>query len=137
MLYALMGPCSVEVRDVGLEDPIQLLFTQNEQVIKTLSPDTLPKKRSPYALARGARYGVFNTLMPELLATRAKSGPNLLSLSRIKNLGACPKGVASRSGSSNPGIGRMAGYPNMEHFPALQFNEEEGKERTEEQVSDW
>jgi hypothetical protein len=35
--------------------------------------------------------------MPELLATRAKRGPNRIALSRIRNLGASPKGVASRN----------------------------------------
>jgi hypothetical protein len=35
--------------------------------------------------------------MPLVVATRAKQGPNLLSLSRIKYLGACPYGVAPRS----------------------------------------
>ena len=32
-----------------------------------------------------------------VFATRAKQGPNLLSLSRIKYFGACPYGVATRS----------------------------------------
>ena len=35
--------------------------------------------------------------MPLVVATRAKQGPNLLSLSRIRYFGACPYGVASRS----------------------------------------
>ena len=35
--------------------------------------------------------------MPLVVATRAKLGPNLLSLSRIRYFGACPYGVASRS----------------------------------------
>src|SRR5215467_2223221 len=35
--------------------------------------------------------------MPLVLATRAKLGPNMLSLSQIRYLGACPNGVASRS----------------------------------------
>jgi hypothetical protein len=35
--------------------------------------------------------------MPLVVATRAKHDPNLLSLSRLRYLGACPYGVASRS----------------------------------------
>src|SRR5260370_39456058 len=35
--------------------------------------------------------------MALVTATRAKQGPNLLSLSRIRYFGACPYGVASRS----------------------------------------
>ena len=36
----------------------------------------------------------------------------------------------------DPGIGRMTGYCDMDDFSALQFNDEEGKERTEEEVRD-
>ena len=35
--------------------------------------------------------------MPLVSATRAKQGPNLLSLSRMRYFGVCPYGVASRS----------------------------------------
>lgn len=57
----------------------------------------LPKKRSHRAFARGARYGILNTSMPLLSATRSKALPNLLSLSRRMNRGYTPLGVASRS----------------------------------------
>src|SRR5258708_40086089 len=49
------------------------------------------------AFACGVRYGVRSTLMPLVVATRAKFEPNFLSLSRIRYLGVCPYGVASRS----------------------------------------
>ncbi len=58
---------------------------------------TLPRKRSHTAFACGVRYGVRSTLMPLVVATRAKCCPNLRSLSRIRYLGVCPYGVASRS----------------------------------------
>ena len=36
----------------------------------------------------------------------------------------------------HPGIGGMTGHSDMHHFSALQFNDEESKERAEEEVGD-
>jgi hypothetical protein len=72
--------------------------------------------------------------MPLVAATRAKQDANLLSLARIKYLGACPYGVASRSGTRQPEIGRGSRNPNMDNFARLQFDEEEGKERPKEEI---
>jgi len=74
--------------------------------------------------------------MPLVLATRAKQGPNLLSLSRIRYSGACPYGVASRSGTGHPGIGRRSRDPDMDHPSRLQEGEEEGEERSKQEISD-
>ena len=38
---------------------------------------------------------------------------------------------------SHPGISRMASHPNMDDFSALQLDDEEGKQGTKEQVSNW
>src|SRR6266478_2291401 len=48
-------------------------------------------------LARGVRYGVFNSWVPEPVATAEKCLAYLLSRSRIKYFGLCPQGVAFRS----------------------------------------
>ena len=69
-----------------------------------------------------------------VVATRAKLGPNLQSVSRMRYFGACPYGVASRSGTRYPLIGRRARHIYMDDFPRFQFNDEEGKKRTEEEV---
>jgi hypothetical protein len=47
------------------------------------------------AFALGALYDVFSTSIPA--ATRSKEEPYLRSLSRIRNRGPSPNGVASRS----------------------------------------
>jgi len=51
---------------------------------------TLPRKRSHTAFACGVRHGVRSTWMPLAVATRAKFGPNFLSLSRMRYFGVCP-----------------------------------------------
>ena len=73
--------------------------------------------------------------MPLVAATHAKEDPNLLSLARMRYFGACPEGVASRSGTRHPSIGRRARHAHMDHPSRFQFYYEEGKERPKEQVS--
>ncbi len=40
-----MGPCSIEVSCVGLQDPMQLLLMLDEQVIKALTPHAVHSRR--------------------------------------------------------------------------------------------
>jgi hypothetical protein len=74
--------------------------------------------------------------MPLVAATRAKRGQNVRSLSRMRYVGVCPYGVASRSGTRHPAIRRRSRYIPMNHPPRLQFDEEKGKKRTEEKIRD-
>ncbi len=52
----------------------------------------------------------------------------------MRYVGVCPYGVASRSGTRYPGIGGRAGHIDMDDLPRLQFDDEESKERTEEEI---
>jgi len=45
-MNALMWSCPIEIRDVGTQDPMQLLFTEDQYVIQALSPNT-PQKALP------------------------------------------------------------------------------------------
>jgi len=72
--------------------------------------------------------------MPLVVATLAKSFPNFLSLSRINYFGACPYGVAFRSGTRDPRISRSSCHIHMDDLPRLLFNDKESKERTEDEI---
>src|SRR5258708_6175659 len=93
-----------------------------------------PESVRHLALARGVQYGVRSTLMLLVAATRAKFGPHLRSVSQIRYVGVCPYGVASRSRTRYPGIGRRSRHVHMDHLPRLEFDEEKGKKRTEEEI---
>src|SRR5215470_17413339 len=74
--------------------------------------------------------------MPLVTATRAKQGPNLLSLSRIRYLGACPYGVASRSCcATQASVGDLV-TPTWITRRVLSEGVEEGKEWPKEEISD-
>ena len=53
----------------------------------------------------------------------------------MRYLGAWPYGVASRSGTCGPNIGRRSRHTGMDDFPRWQFDDEERKKRTKEEVS--
>jgi hypothetical protein len=125
----------IEVLCIRHEKPAELLLMKNEKVIETFSPYA-----SQIAFADGVRearvrYGVRRTLMPLVVATRAKFGPNFRSLSRT-NIWCLPvrSRVSQRLGY--PLIGRSARHIYMHDFPRFQFDEEEGKKRTEEEIRD-
>jgi hypothetical protein len=58
--------------------------------------------------------------MPLVAATRAKCGPNLQSLSRMRYFGMYPYGVASRSGTRHSGIRRKSRHIHMDDLPPTQ-----------------
>jgi hypothetical protein len=73
--------------------------------------------------------------MPLVAATRAKFDPNFRSFSRIREVGVCPYGVASRSGTRNPELGRTSCHIHMDDPARFQIDEEESQERTKEEGS--
>jgi hypothetical protein len=98
LVQSLMWSCLIEVGNVGLEDAEEVLFMEDQQMIKAFPAHARPRSVHPthWHVERGMV--CFRTLVLEPLATRAKSGPNFASLSRMRNRGVCPYGVASRSG---------------------------------------
>ena len=92
----LMRPCLVEVGHIRLEDALELLLLKDQQMIEAFLPDA-PQEALADRIGSGCVIQGLQHLDATGLATRAKQAPNLLSLSRIRYLGACPYGVASRS----------------------------------------
>ncbi len=74
--------------------------------------------------------------MPVVIATHAKLGLNLLSLSRMRYVGLCPYGVASRSCCATQGsVGERVTFTRMT-FRDCNEGVEERTKRTEEEISD-
>src|SRR5260370_22291696 len=72
--------------------------------------------------------------MPLVIATRAKFDPNFLSLSRIRYVGACPYGVASRSCcATQRSVGDRVTFTCMT-FRDAQFDNEEGEKWAKEEI---
>ncbi len=86
-LEPLMWSRSIEVGNIGLEDSGKLPLMKNDQMIEALAAHA-PQEALTTGVGARSVGGGLEDLYPG--AIRAKSGPNLLSLSRIRNLGACP-----------------------------------------------
>src|SRR5919204_2864501 len=71
-------------------------LVQDQHTIEALAAHAADE---PFAQRVGscAWYGVVSTSMPLVAATRPDGAPNVASLSWMRNCGAVPKGVASRS----------------------------------------
>jgi hypothetical protein len=98
-----MGSGLIEVHRICSEKPGELLLMKDQEVIQAFSSHTSQKAFTDGICEARVWYGVRSTLMPLVVATRAKFGPNFRSLSRIKYRGVCPYGVASRSCSATQG----------------------------------
>ena len=110
----LMGSGLIEVHCICFEKPAEVLLMQDQEVIQTCSSHTSQKAFTDSIGPARVRYGVRSTFMPLVVATRAKFEPNFRSLSRIRYLGVCPYGVASRRGTCHPKIGRGTGHIHMD-----------------------
>jgi hypothetical protein len=93
----LVGSGLIEVDNIPFEKPGELFLMENHEMIQAFSPHASQKAFANGICAARVRYGVRSTLIPLVVATRAKFEPNFLSLSRISYLGVCPYGVASRN----------------------------------------
>jgi hypothetical protein len=89
-----MRSVMLEVVRIVAEDAPQVGLAEDEDMVETLAPDAAEEPLAGRVLARCS---VRSSAMPLAAATRAKAGPYLRSLSRIRNRGHAPNGVASRS----------------------------------------
>jgi hypothetical protein len=110
----LMGSSLIEGHRIRFEKPGEVLLMEVQEVIQTFSSHTSQKTFTHGIRAARVRYGVRSTLMLLVAATRAKFGPYFRSLSPMRYVGVCPYGVASRSGTRHPGIGRGSCHIHMD-----------------------
>jgi hypothetical protein len=132
---ALMGPGSVEVVDIGVEHPVELLLMQNEQVIKTLAPHASEKSFTGRIRSRGVIRDVEHLDMTRVRNT-GEAHPKLTIVVTDEILWPLAKGGGFSQLLRDPGVCRRSCDADMNHSPRVQVNDEEGKERTEKEVGD-
>jgi hypothetical protein len=131
-----MGSGLIEIDNILVEKPRELLLMEDQEMIQACSPHASQKAFAESICLARVRYGVRSTLMPLVVATRAKLGSHLRSLSRIRYLGPSPNGVASLNCCATQGsVGARVTFTWI-RLARFQFDDEEGKKRTEEEVRD-
>ncbi len=93
----LVGSSLIEIQDRGASGGGGVAshgrLGNDPGILASRSPENVRREH----LRGRVRYGVRSTLMPLVVATRAKCDANFLSFSRIRYVGVCPEGVASRN----------------------------------------
>jgi hypothetical protein len=128
-----MGASVIEVRHIPLEHAEELLFMQNQQMI-----ETFPAYASQETFA--ARIGLWSIIRcPQELDScpahhAGKERTERAAVVTDQEPGRLPQGCCFSALLGDPGIGGMASHSNMQDFSALEFDDKEGNERTEEEV---
>src|SRR5260221_6974410 len=130
-----MRPGLVEVEQIRMKTPVELLLMQNEQVIETLAPHTSQKTLTDGIRARGVIRS-FENLHVTRLRSPSEAHSKLAVVITDEVLrphaigGGFPKLLCS------PGISGRSCHADVDHFARVQFDDEEGIERPEKQVGD-
>jgi hypothetical protein len=123
----------VKVHDIRFEKAVKLLLLEDQEVSKH-SRLTLPRKRSSSGIC--ARRSV--RCAKHLDATRCCHARKILPECAIiipdQIFGYVPIWRCLPQLLRDPGIGRRSRHVHMDHLPRLLFNDEKGKQRTEEEI---
>ncbi len=136
LLDPLMWSGSIEVLDIGVEHPLELHLMQDEHMV-----EALPAHTSQKAFTDGIRSRGVIRCCENLDATRVhntgEGRPKLAIVIPQKVF----RPLSIRCGFPKllcgPSVGGIACHADMDHSPRVQFDDEEGEKRTEEEVSDW
>ncbi len=135
LLDPLMWPGSIEVLNVGVEHAVELLLMEDEQVIETLASHTSEK---PFTDGIGSR-GVIRCC-EHLDATRLRNSREAHSKLAIIITDEVLRPLAIGGGLPKLLCGpRVAGRScdaDVDHFARVQFDDEEGEQRAEEEIGD-
>src|SRR5258706_8108147 len=130
-----MGSGLIEIHNIRFEQPRELLLMQNEEVIQTFSPHALQKTFTDSICLRSSI-----RRSKHLDATdgchSCKIRAEFLVIIPDKVFWSLP--IRSRFPQllRHPKIRRRSCHVHMDHLSRFQFDNEEGKKRTEEEVRD-
>ncbi len=126
----------IEVGDIGLEHPRELLLVEDEQVIETLPPHA-PQEAPAIRIGAWRLDRCAQRFDPGSAGDTDKVQAKLAVMVTDQKSWGLSKRRRFSELLSDPGIGGMARHSDADHLARLQFDDEEGKERTEEEISDW
>jgi len=128
-----MRPGLIEVEQIRMKHPVELLLMQDEQVIETLAPHTSQKPLTDGIRARGVRRS-FKNLNVTRLSNPSEAHTKLAIVITDEVLWPHTKGGGFPKLLCSPSVGGISCHTDMDHFARVQFDDEEGRERPEKQV---
>ena len=129
----LMRPCPIEVGHIPFENPVDLLLAQDQQVVKVFLSHT-PQEAFADRIGSGSvRRGVEN-LNRTGCGHTSEAGSKFAIVITHEILWCLPIRRGFSQLLRHPGIGRRSCHPNMDHPSGLEFDNEEGEERSKEEI---
>ncbi len=130
-----MRSCLVEVGHIGIEHALELLLLKDQRVVEAFLPHT-PQESLTDRIGSGSVIRCFQYFYATGVCYSSETGSEFAimianEILRHLSIRSClPQLLCS------PSVGRRSCHAHVEHFPRLQFDDEEGKERSKEQISD-
>src|SRR5215469_8216121 len=132
-MNALMWSCPIEIPDVGTQDPMQLLFTEDQYVIQALSPNT-PQKAFTDGIGTRRVIRCFKYLDTARCCHASETGTKLAIVIANEILRRVSIGSRLSQLLCGPSVSRRPCHTNVDHAAGLEFDDEECKERAKKQI---
>ena len=134
-MNTLMWSCPIEILDEGAQHTMQLFLTEDQYVVKALSPHTSQKTFTD-RIGSWCVIWRFEYLDAARCCHSSETGSKLAIVIANEIL----RSLAIRSRLPQllcgPSVGRSARHTYMDDFARFQFDEEKRKERPKEEISD-
>jgi hypothetical protein len=135
LLNALVRSCLVEVVYIGIENPLELPLMQDEQIVEALTSHTAQEAFADRIRSRSV-IRRFENLDATRLGNALEGHAKLGIVISDEILRSHPKGGGEPSLLRSPGIRRRSCDAYVNHSAGVQFDNEEGKQRAEEEIGD-
>ena len=135
LLDALMRPGSVEAVPIRVEHALELLLMQDEQMIEALTPYTAEEPLTDGIRARDVIRS-FKNLNVTRLRNPSEAHPKLAIVITDEVLRPHTKGGGFPKRFGSPSVGGRSCHADVDHFARVQFDDEEGEQRVEEEIRD-
>jgi len=135
LLDALMWSCLVEVGHIGLEHAEELSLVKDQQVIETFLPHT-PHEPLTDRIGSWSLIRCFEHFNATCRCHPEETRPKFAVVITKKIRGCLPIGSSFSKLLCHPGIGGRSRDADMDHSSRLQFDEEERKEWSKEEIGD-
>jgi len=133
-MNALMWSCLIEIRDIGMQDTMELLLMEDQHVVQALSPHT-PQKAFTDRIGARCVIGCFQYLNAARCCNTSETESKLAIIITDEILRRVSIGSCFPQLLCGPNVGRRARHPHMNHFARFQLDDEKRKERAEKEVS--
>ena len=130
-----MGSCPIEVGDIAIEHALELFLMQDQQVVQALLSHA-PQETFADGIGSGRMIRGFENFNGACGRHLSKARPEFAIVITNQVLWHLPIGSGFSQLLCYPGIGRGPGDSDMDDPSCPEFDEEERKERSKEEIGD-